>query len=752
MSSKPDHVSFVEKKEGGREKLVDVSYANLRVYLLRLYSGTISLPTVKQWSELGGYTREKDAEDRYRDNARALSQYEIWIPLYDPYSDSIYLIHRDNLFTRIFKDHYRFPSHDLIEHLKESSKDENTARIIEFIENYDLEILEKTYHSAVYLHSKEVGKELVICKRPSFSHCFPHLAPWYKRSEVINLALNLGLIKPDKTYYDRHKLRELCRQVRANDIKAVILLQHRSHVLDRDGVYIVQYYTLNGAFFMNRYLRTLARPNSIRNPILESCILHMWNLIRTSPCFDKEYVLYRFVDKDYLSHLEVGDIFYDPGFVSATRDPFYRAQHYQFGFILLKIRVPKKSGLVLSLEPWSHFPPEQEMVLAPYTGIKLLKKDDHAPFYHIDATFEERVATRYEFEIVSSSEPKIPPAASDPPAPEPLNLMDVKDETSSDGLIQERIEKFHQGSLDPRGHFRAKIGSHIFTIMTEWYDSTIAYKDFYAHMNRNGFSMYGFLESDPRRIMFFLEIIEELQELHVNWYFKWSDDSALMSIVSEDEFVSFLCQLAFRLGIQRVIIYGRYKFCHTHAATGTIKGADKLPIEEQSCFYGSYRADVYEYLKGGVKRFSGIGEVKAQFNWYYLDKWKNESVDKILKDSDRDQFFQICLAEGHKTVADLYIATVEKHCSDIAVLESKIERLYGGVQRGFNPLNKLFWTVEPGQYLFSKGILNYLPKISSNILPIGVGIPEIDKISQKKKIVVKKSVREKEDKNRYRLE
>lgn len=689
-SKKSSILMYILGKELSELQL-DLDSAKTHAWLLELYSGTISLPSHEWLAE------NKKPVGLYETNKLALSTYRVWIPLYDIYSDEIYLIHRDNVFRRVHYDHYRLPTEQLLNGLTVSDSSNlidrvKIDRMRKFIEYYDHELLLKTYEHVVYTYSPEVGKELIVCMRPSFANCLRHIRPWYTRSEVINLALNMGFIKPDTTYYTIEKLQELCDKVRQNDIAASTLLAHRQLILDSDAIHVVQYYTFNGAYFMNQYLRGL-NDNIIRNPVLENCILRMWNLVHSAPELDKEYTLYRFVDTDYLRHLKEGDIFSDPGFVSATRDPFYKNEQYKFGFILMKIIIPPRRGSCLSLEPWSHFAKEQEIVIPPYTKLKLLKRDRNAPYFNIDALFTEQVTTRYEFELVGVTSPKIPSGALKYTAPEPLNLLKtrVRGEQLS---IADRITLFHDKSLDELGQFRTLIGKEMFTVMTEWHNSTISYKEFYAHMNRRGFSMYGFLENSPERILFFLEVVTELHELHVNYYFKWSDDSNLFDTVSEDDFLLFLSKIAYAFGIQRVLIYGRYRFCHT-------LGGD--------CTAGSYRADIYEYLKNGSKRFNDSEFAQPQFSYVQLDNWHKTPASQILKISDRDQFYQQVQLGEAISVAQLYIDTVERHCSQIGVIETKISRLYQGSSSGYNPISQVFWVLEPYRLLHSRKIIASIP-------------------------------------------
>src|SRR4029077_5822957 len=113
-------------------------------------------------------------------------------------------------------------------------------------------------------------------------------------------------------------------------------------------------------YFMNSYMRNLDK-SAYYNEMLHNNIKKLWAVIKKCPAFDKEYILYRFVtDDSYISNLNVGDIFIDKGFMSTTRDPFYKSSEYKFGFILIKIKIPKNiKGVGLSIESFSNFSSEQ---------------------------------------------------------------------------------------------------------------------------------------------------------------------------------------------------------------------------------------------------------------------------------------------------------------------------------------------------------------------------------------------------------
>ena len=73
----------------------------------------------------------------------------------------------------------------------------------------------------------------------------------------------------------------------------------------------------------------------------------------------------------------------------------------KFGFILCKIKLPGKvQGVGLSIETFSMFPKEQEIIIPPYTKLKLIGKDTDFNYYHIDDNFKSKIIKKYEFELI----------------------------------------------------------------------------------------------------------------------------------------------------------------------------------------------------------------------------------------------------------------------------------------------------------------------------------------------------------------
>ena len=235
---------------------------------------------------------------------------------------------------------------------------------------------------------KLLGKNFLYVKKASFLPYLKHIKPYYTKIELLNLGLNLKIIKNEELHKIDISSDQICNKIRNNDISSEIIMKHKKYILDNDKIGIIQYYTFQGSYFINEYLR-----NNVsyfgRNHFLEKIIKSMWKLIVKSPKFDKSYILYRFIQTDdHLNNLEVKDIYVNDSFLSTTRDPFYNSSSYQFGFILIKIKIPEnKIGVGLCLESLSNFKEEQEIILPPKCKLRLDKKDNNIEYYHTDINF-----------------------------------------------------------------------------------------------------------------------------------------------------------------------------------------------------------------------------------------------------------------------------------------------------------------------------------------------------------------------------
>ena len=525
-----------------------------------------------------------------------ISASDTYIPLYDVYTSNIYIIQKRNVYIRVVNHDYRFPDESIfyyivslrqkilkkLENKPELKNDKVFMRSLRkmnlignFLSQLDLNIMYKTYLTVFYRYSPEIGNITYTCVRRSFIPHKGHLKPYYTQDEVIKLGLNNNLftLTPDSdtdtvndTYIkakDRitdNIFKKLCASIRSNDISAEILIQHQNYIVDKNLVGLVQYYTLQGSYFMNQYLRGFVK-YEYRNEYLEENIAKVWNLVLNAPPFDNDYVLYRFVNTDeYLKGLKIGDVYVDNGFMSTTHDPFYRNDLYKFGFILIKIRIPGKiKGVGLCLELLSHFPAEEEIILPPLTKLRLIAKNEDTIYYHPNDQYAASVKTRYEFDWIGNTNvtfadrPKLPSTNQT----QLIDFLDIKKVRTMS--LKEKIDYIMKQHFDPMNRILCKIGDLTFYVVGEWYDSTSAYYDMYAIKTSDGFSLYSIYEG---YILFMIEIgdVDGNSQLRVNYYTKYSRINR-QKIMGDDNFIKFISSIAYYFDIPNVVIYADFMSC-----------------------------------------------------------------------------------------------------------------------------------------------------------------------------------------------
>ena len=798
----------------------------------------------------------------------ALSKLDDKVPLFDIYTMNIYLVDRTQIYEKVMKEYNRFPNQQVINNLKQKkdklneqyerinkdivvfekkmksngnilnvSKEEyqefqnkklNIERThhklkigLEFMESFILKKLESTYIRTLYTYTTELGKNITLCERPSFTYRSKYLSPYYTRDEVIKLALNMELIKHTDDLSDSQLIDSLCKKVMENDINAKILVKHQEHIIKNKMLGLVQYYSLQGSYFMNQYLRGYSQYNYV-NTYLESLIIPIWKLIHTAPKFDKDYILYRFVQTDsHISHLKIGDIYTEKGFTSTTRDPFYQSDEYKFGWILIKIKLPsKQNGIALSIETVSHFPREQEIILSPNTQFKLINKDDKSIYHHIDQEIGKKIKGTYEFEIIGKlpidieikpiienneqhkeimidsprdrtrvnsqhymntlsrtssfsesstssidssvrfrdtfhktvvplktyfpngeyASPNIkrhnaiesiqnisvgnimpirkPYVSND----EPINFLEID---KFDVLtIEEKIHRFVNHYVNPLHQFNIVIGNKKLTVMSEWYDGSGVYKNFYASSSKNGYSIYTIYKN---HLLFIIEIGQhyDVPFMFVNYHVKFTTLDRDNEIGSEN-FLKFIASVAYYFEIESVILYADYVSCD-YVMTDDVRASGE-DMGLLKMFGGTYCTDFYDYLKFGKKKYHELGiigsELIPKFKYHMLDIIKQIQPDSILHKFDvektYDKIYQIYektyrpfVPEINNTLANFYIWLAENHCFLLDDLIRKFNNIPQYITE--NPFQTDYYIFNASQYLYNKGLINYIPHMQQAI-------------------------------------
>lgn len=714
-----------------------------------LYFQKARLPTIVQVEEYLINGLEKKIKDYFKGNISEtiskikdnISRIDYKIPLFDKYTRNMYLIHRDNVYDKVIYGYHRFTDKIMFNKMRiQKNKIEKKAKqiknknvsfeevslkreyrklgyILDFLEQYNLDILESTYVKVFYYYSNYIGKEITSCTRPSFLPHFKHITPYYTRSEIINLALNLGKIKPSEIYYDKEKIENLCDIVSTNDISADIILNHQKHIIKKDKLGIIQYYTLQGSFFMNQYLRKQT-PYPYKNSFLEKQIKSVWELIRSAPKFDKEYTVYRFIRSDtHLSNLNIGDTYTIDSVLSTTRDPFY-GKIYQFGYNLVKIKLPKNIvGVGLCVEALSNFPSEEEILLAPSTILKLEKKNKNVNYYRTDNIANTVMKNMYEFSYIGNNDIHF----MSRPLVDNIKSIDFLEINKINILtISERIKYFTSMYLNSMSQFETCIGKKKYTIIGEYYDSSKVYQDFYAATTNNGFLLYTIINN---YVGFTIELGEmsEMSYLFVNFYFRYSSIPNVDKI-NDDNFIEFIAKVAYYFDVSKVLIFSEYKSC-------------ELSNDQSIYGGGSYCVDFYNYLKYGKKKYDNLLELKPKFSIYELERLKKIKPSQLLSINDKDELYQIYekyykvqYKKEKDNLADFYIWLVENYCILTKTLSAKMVKIF----KEENPFINDSYVFDAFGYLYNKRLIGEYEVYQDSIIEISKNKYRLDEPNQRK--------------------
>ena len=685
--------------------------------ILKLYYLEIRMPNINELSE-----------DEIKKTIDIISKQNKFVPLYDIYTQNIYIINARNVYARIIKGNYRFPDKLIIDFVRQQRKhnikrlekhknDQIILRkirkanlIINFMQNFNIDILYGTYLQIFYRYAPEIGNATFTCVRNSFIPFVGHLSPYYTKDEVLKLGMNQGIIKlaPEENYIDfKEKLNEneyvkLCKAISTNDISAKILLNHQKYILKKNCAGIIQYYSIQGSYFMNRYLRNNYE-HCYKNEHLEKYIKKMWKLIINAPKFDKDYILYRFIKNDHhLQHLKIGDYYVENGFLSTTRDPFYKQDIYEFGFILIKIHIPKNTiGVGLCVELLSHFPNEEEIILPPKTKLLLMHKDNECEYYHLNASFAAKIKTKYEFKWIKMDDNGINLVRRPQQLTKTKEIDFLKLEKQNSMSIQEKINYLIMQHFDVNNAALHRIGKNYVYIQAEWYDSTGAYERAYSMKTLHGFSLYS-IDTDGY-LIFMIELgnINGVDQIHINYINRYLF-SKKHDIFTDDDFVNFIAGIANYFNIPFAIIFANYVGCHF------LRDA----VYDDEYYGGVYCYDYYEYLRYKKKRYTNTNtlyvELQPKFSYEDLDELHSICPDIILQKNDRDELYQLyirsykLIEHCEDSVADFYIWLIENACHLINIFIDKFDRYF----KRINPFKNDMYLFDTTTYLYNRHLIS----------------------------------------------
>jgi hypothetical protein len=658
---------------------------------------------------------------------KELSKSDKYLPLYDIYSKNFYIINSDNVYNRTMFFHYRVPTEKIIKRLNSTLKQftdkaldsykEKIIKNLNFIENFDLITLEKNYFKLFYL-SQPLTSELTSCIKPSFIP-FITTKPYYTKSELINLGLNMNLKLDDN-------IENICKVVSENDINSNTILSHQMYIKQYSKAYI-QLYSLLGSSYWNFYIRNKKCTYDKHD---EDHIFRLYNIIKEAPKLDKQYWVYRFVDNDeYLSHLKVGDIFSEESFISCTRNPFYNTQNNIFGFILIKILLPKgKIGTGLCIESYSLFPEEEEILLNP-SNLKLVSKDEKFHYYHPNSKASKKIKKLYVFEYVEMG--KLPVSKNyELPKDEIPTINWLKDNLKGDDFAS-RVYYFYRSVLptyNNKRYFKTMIDSKVYLFSALYLDDNPIYEQYFFLQKQSNIGkeeIYFVLHDDVTGDI--LLLIELRDIISVNYIHRFTGSVKLP--FSDDDLILFLASMAHYFGISQVLIHDEYQsykkiseklLVNTDSDIFNQDNPDNHVISLYSGDFRYYNADLINHIEKKDKRFSNIPGIKFNLKSHHFQRFSKILANDIFQDLEKSPLYNILVKlnkEKQYNLLEYYIYIHYNYFYLITELNNLIINydidIFADIKT--NPWTNSYIILNSEEYLFEKKLISTIKTFRSNI-------------------------------------
>lgn len=658
------------------------------------------------------HLKELSLESDYLEKMKkSISSYDVKVPLYDINFNHIYLINSDNVYPYIYLENYRFVDQKFLDGLKNADKLSSAdLENIRILDNYDMARLKKTYMDIFY-KSFVITSHITDCRRPSFASGMDHISPYYSINELYFLAYDWNLTQ--KAVLSEKQIAAFCKEISKHDISAKTLLDHQIYIYDQKAIGLVKHYSLYGSYYMNLYLRKASLvdyTDAIVNEYLENQIRIMTNLVVNAPAFVDSHTVYRFIGRDdYMRNLQVGSIYQDASFMSTTRNPFYYKQigeNYTFGYILIKIKLPKDiKGIGLCIESYSNFPIEEEIILAPTSKYRLdalIETPEEIAFHDV---FKLIVKKKYEFTWMGNDfigDDKIPvskntkmntPGAYIPPLKTVDFISLLKDENMGYLSISDRLRYFKDNQVNINNQFQTEIAGNMYLFNLEAYDSSSVYKKFFYYEVPDGIML---TTSNPKFGNINL-IMEIGPEIHVNYYFKFSiNDPSTVVDLNKPEWMEWFSLLAYVLGSRSVVIHSNYAMSYDKT--------DSFAIKQMKTRY-TFSQNIYYYMKYKRKFYEFI-EVIPAFEYYQFDQLFVIPVTDLIKVSDKNELFRIHKESKIDNLGDFYIYIIENVPKLIKSLEDKLAELYDPDK---NPFNNISYKLDAWIYLLQRNLIQQIP-------------------------------------------
>ena len=718
-----------------------------------LYNNLAMIPTYEQLksytklNELVGIMDEKKIKEYINLSKNYISQLDYKIPLFDYTTKNIYLITKEDVYQKVTIGNFRFPNSKILSLLKQTSLDitnlksnspewaisyiKKITKNLNFLSNYNLTILKETY-TEVFLNTNPTSRELTTCIKPSYLPYQQYQSPYYTKSELISMALNLNLISDLKIKpwsYSESELRKICTKLSQYEISTQMLIYNQLYILYNNAKSYVQFYSLFGSYYFNSYLRNT---NSIKDIDLDTHIDNFLKIIQKTPAFDSNYEVYRFIESDdYISDLKIGDIFDERSFISTTRNPFYSVKENVFGFILIKIKLKKDTpGIGLLIESYSNYPHEQEIILSP-SKLKLIEINSDFKYYHWNKLAEKKIVKKYIFEYIEPLSNDINYYTSNYISNRQIiPLIDFYAINYSGINTAERTLNFFNSlpKLNFRRLFKSIIGKKEYNFIAYFLVQNKVYSKFFFLQKEDeqnkmlGDEIYISIQNPLNGQ---IELLIEIRNIiSVNYYHRYS---GLSCTINDDDLIHWLSGLAKALEIQTIIIHGNYSsyanvvenillksnieknnLLDDFKTIQNIDNPDANILNLYTSDINTFCIDLIEYMYENKKRFNK-SFIERKVPLHMIDKLKTIKFSDLIVSNiiEYDTFNRIySKLENQMSVFDFYKEIHRSYPYLIPKLQNLIILTY--------PKNSIlpwhfYYILKPYEYLYEKGIIPFIP-------------------------------------------
>jgi len=704
-------------------KLVDIKESDV---LYNLYYNLAELPdktskknssdesTSKEVKKSTSKEVKESTSKQIQDLKDTISKIDNYIPLYDIFSKNIYLVKPDDIYDKITNLYYRPLNQELYDYLKsiktqDKSYKEKLDKNIKFMDNFNLKILEDTYIKTFYYQSNKIGKNFTLCIKPSFLP-FVNINPYYNRDELINMGLNLKIIKDDDTFYDKQKLDSLCLKVSDQDIDSDTLLNHYLFIQENNIKYYLKYYSFMGSSHINYYLRNVCT----KDLLIEKNIKNLYEMIAKSPSFNNNYYVYRLVEKDdYLKNIRIGGYFEDKSFISTSRNPFYNPTTNTFGQILIKIKLPKNmEGVGLCIENYSLFPEEYEIILNP-CKLKLIAKDSSSfVYYHTDKKAQRSITTKYEFEYIAPLKLNLNNLTKNYDSEIDIPNIDLLNTNINGRNIIEKLENFEEmfPLVNTSRRFYTEInGKNILININKMNDKRIYEKFFFLQKNKYNQDdiieeLYlTYQDENTGEILLMIEIKDIIS---VNYLQKFTGCNKEFN---DDSLIQLISGIGKMFDISKAIIHPNFK---PFSSFINISPAEyKFVINNETDYHSIkklsndiilFNNDLMNYIIMKKERFNNIN-IKMNYKKYILDKLKNIPIKDIFTKENYEIYSLIKNESKLQNLNDLLIFIYKNYFYLLDKVIYHINLYFDGNLI----INKIYYEFNIVNYLYEKDIINY---------------------------------------------